>query len=73
VRGYLNKKIKFIDVNKYEYIGTAIEYESKVDAGNGICGELFVELEFSSNPERKKGQSWSFLENEIEKIETIEE
>lgn len=71
MRKYLNKKIKFKDINKFEYTGIAIEYESKTDAGNGICGELFVDIETSNNPERKEGQSWSFLENEIVEIEEI--
>ena len=68
---YYNKKIKFKDKEKFEYTGTAIEYESKTDAGNGICGELFVDIATSNNQDRKEGQSWSFLVDDIMEIEEI--
>ena len=57
---YVGKKVKFKDKNIFEYIGFVSNYESKIDSGNGICGEIYVDIETSNNPERKKDRDGYF-------------
>ena len=68
---YYNKKIKFKDKEKFEYIGVVENYESKVDSDNGKCGEIYVGVEKSNNPKIKNGKAWVFLEDQITEIEEI--
>jgi len=71
---YCDKKVRIKDKKGFEYIVKVFGYESPVDADNEYnCGELFIDLVESTNPNFKKERENIFYEKDIEEIELIEE
>ena len=71
---YIDKKVRIKDKKGYVYVAKVFGYESPVDAGNEYnCGELFIDLKESTNPNFKKERENIFYEKDIAEIEVIDE